>query len=115
MFLIKQVEGGCQEARLVAPQRRGEGRAQARAEPGPVGVGGVGGAEDEVGAIAAEERLDSREGLHQVGAVVVSVVEHNNQVPGIRHCFTVEKCLQIFLQKSYSKKPWNGQASPNMQ
>ena len=51
-----------------------------------MGAGGVGGAEDEVGAIAAEERLDSREGLHQVGAVVVSVVEHNNKVPGIRHC-----------------------------
>ena len=80
MFLIKQVEGGCQEARLIAPQRRGAGCAQPRAEPGPVGVGGVGGAEDEVGAIAAEERLDSREGLHQVGAVEVSVVEHNHQV-----------------------------------
>ena len=49
-----------------------------------MGAGGVGGAEDEVGAIAAEERFDSREGLHQVGAVVVSVVEHNNKVPGIR-------------------------------
>ena len=48
-----------------------------------MGAGGVGGAEDEVGAIAAEERLDSREGLHQVGAVVVSVVEHNHQVSKI--------------------------------
>ena len=48
-----------------------------------MGAGGVGGAEDEVGAIAAEERLDSREGLHQVGAVVISVVEHNNQVSEI--------------------------------
>ena len=45
-----------------------------------MGAGRVGGAEDEVGAIAAEERLDGREGLHQVGAVVVSVVEHNHQV-----------------------------------
>ena len=62
-----------------------------------MGAGGVGGAEDEVGAIAAEERLDSREGLHQVGAVVVSVVEHNNKVPGIRHCLRVAKCLQIFF------------------
>ena len=68
-----------------------------------MGAGGVGGAEDEVGAIAAEERLDSREGLHQVGAVVISVVEHNNQVPGIRHCFTVEKCLQIFCRKVFKE------------
>ena len=65
-----------------------------------MGAGGVGGAEDEVDAIAAEERLDSREGLHQVGAVVVSVVEHNNKVPGkrpLRHCLRVAKCLQIFF------------------
>ena len=48
-----------------------------------MGAGGVGGAEDEVGAIAAEERLDSREGLHQVCAVIVSVVEHNHQVSKI--------------------------------
>ena len=83
MFLIKQVEGGCQEAGLVAPQRRGEGGPQPRAQPGPVGVGGVAGAEDEVGAIAAEERLDGGEGLHQVGAVIVSVVEHDHQVSEI--------------------------------
>ena len=48
-----------------------------------MGVGGVAGAEDEVGAIAAEERLDGGEGLHQVGAVIVSVVEHNHQVSEI--------------------------------
>ena len=48
-----------------------------------MGAGGVRGAEDEVGAIAAEERLDSREGLHQVGAVIVSVVEHDHQVSKI--------------------------------
>ena len=83
VFLIKQVEGGCQEAGLVAPQRRGAGGSQPRAQPGPVGVGGVGGAEDEVGAIAAEERLDGGEGLHQVGAVIVSVVEHDHQVSEI--------------------------------
>ena len=62
-----------------------------------MGAGGVGGAEDEVGAIAAEERLDGREGLHQVGAVVVSVVEHNNKVPGIQHLYEMAKCLKIFF------------------
>ena len=77
-----------------------------------MGAGGVGGAEDEVGAIAAEERLDSREGLHQVGAVIVSVVEHNNQVPGIRHCFTVEKCLQIFCRKAIERNHGMGKHLP---
>ena len=62
-----------------------------------MGVGGVGGAEHEVGAIAAEERLDSREGLHQVGAVVVSVVEHNHQVSKIINIIRSGRISSVYI------------------
>ena len=93
LLRVEKIKGCCQGSIIVTPERSGEGASEVGTQPRLVVLDRVGGAEDEVGAVGGEQRLDGGEGLDEVGGGEVSLVEDNDNVAPL-----VLRDLESFLR-----------------